>query len=273
MGGLGNFLRLAGTKALPVLTKLGSGSPWVLRGAGAVGGALPGVMRGDIGGAIVGGGMGAASTLGMGGAATRLMPGAANAAARVVGNTGLGATVAGLTGRAAVPVVGGLLSGRVLGAGFPGPQLSQGASNAASRVGGAGVQVMQNQPNVSGQYIGQGGPVPTLGGVHGQMVQGPGGTIWQQIDPAGLPAGMRVGSGLDTQQQISNQNRWFESRFPQSEMVKKADFERELAAKQLGENIEMARKMQEASQANVLNIGEQAGRDMGTLLNSRYQYF
>jgi len=56
-------------------------------------------------------------------------------------------------------------------------------------------------------------------------------------------------------------------------MVKKADFERELAAKQLGENIEMARKMQEASQANVLNIGEQAGRDMGQLLNNRYQYF
>ena len=176
-----------------------------------------------------------------------------------------------------IPGVGGLnpyLQGGLgtLG-GLYGPASMGVGQNAASRVGGAVVQNVQNQPNVSGQYIGQGGPVPNLGGVHGQMVQGPGGTIWQQIDPAGLPAGMRIGSGLDTQQQISNQNRWFQSRFPQSEMVKKADFERELAAKQLGEKIEMARKMQEASQANVLNIGEQAGRDMGTLLNSRYQYF
>ena len=85
--------------------------------------------------------------------------------------------------------------------------------------------------------------------------------------------GYRYINRWDITLKISNQNRWFESRFPQSEMVKKSDFERELAAKQLGENIEMARKMQEASQANVLNIGEQAGRDMGTLLNSRYQYF
>jgi len=190
-----------------------------------------------------------------------------------------GAIGGGLTGGGLgmIPGVGGLnpyLQGGLgtLG-GLYGPASMGVGQNAASRVGGAVVQNVQNQPNVSGQYIGQGGPVPNLGGVHGQMVQGPGGTIWQQIDPAGLPAGMRVGSGLDTQQQISNQNRWFESRFPQSEMVKKADFERELAAKQLGENIEMARKMQEASQANVLNIGEQAGRDMGTLLNSRYQYF
>lgn len=190
-----------------------------------------------------------------------------------------GALGGGLTGGGLgmIPGVGGLnpyLQGGLgtLG-GLYGPASMGVGQDTASRVGGAVVQNVQNQPNVSGQYIGQGGPVPNLGGMHGQMVQGPGGTIWQQIDPAGLPAGMRVGSGLDTQQQISNQNRWFESRFPQSEMVKKSDFERELAAKQLGENIEMARKMQEASQANVLNIGEQAGRDMGTLLNSRYQYF
>ena len=190
-----------------------------------------------------------------------------------------GALGGGLTGGGLgmIPGVGGLnpyLQGGLgtLG-GLYGPASMGVTGNVASRVGGAGLQTMQNQPNVSGQYIGQGGPVPNLGGVHGQMVQGPGGTIWQQIDPGGWRAGTRYGSGLDTQQQISNQNRWFQSRFPQSEMVKKADFERELAAKQLGENIEMARKMQEASQENVLNIGEQAAVDTGQLLNSRYQYF
>jgi hypothetical protein len=105
------------------------------------------------------------------------------------------------------------------------------------------------------------------------MVQGPDGSIWQEIDPNGWKQGMRVGSGLDTQQNISNANRWFKSRFPQSEMVKKADWERELAALQLGENIKMARTMMEGTHAGNVNIAEQAGADMGQLLNSRYQYF
>lgn len=223
------------SRAKPIVSRLG-----VPAAVGTVTGGIRGAQEGGLGGMITGG---------LGGGGTGMLLGS-------------------------IPGVGGLNPYLQTGIGLGGGLFGHGVpSNVAPRVGGSVVQHMQNQPNVSGQYIGQGGPVPTLGGVHGQMVQGPGGTIWQQIDPAGLPAGMRVGSGLDTQQQISNQNRWFQSRFPQSEMVKKADFERELAAKQLGENIEMARKMQEASQANVLNIGEQAGRDMGTLLNSRYQYF
>ena len=273
MGGLANFLRIAGTKALPVLGKLGSGSPWVLRGAGAVGGALPGVMRGDLGAAVVGGGMGAASTLGMGGAASRLMPGAANVAARAVGNTGLGATVAGLTGRAAVPVVGGLVSGRVLGAGFPGPQVAQGVQNVAGGAGGAAALNMQNQPNVTGGYIGSGGPVPNLTGAHGQMVQGPDGNIYQQIDPTGYRQGGRFGSGLDTMQDISNANRWFQSRFPQREMIMKADFERELAAAQLKRNMDLAKEITAGYASSSRNIAEDANRNMGTLLATQNKYF
>jgi len=236
LGKAKNFAAPIITKAKPIVSRLG-----VPAAVGTVTGGIRGAQEGGLGGAITGG---------LGGGGTGMLLGS-------------------------IPGVGGLNPYLQTGIGLGGGLFGHGVpSNVAPRVGGAVVQNMQNQPNVSGQYIGGGGgAVPPLGGVHGQMVQGPGGTIWQQIDPSGLPAGMRVGSGLDTQQQISNQNRWFQSRFPQSEMVKKADFERELAAKQLGENIEMARKMQEASQANVLNIGEQAGRDMGQLLNNRYQYF
>ena len=191
-----------------------------------------------------------------------------------------GAIGGGLTGGGLgmIPGVGGLnpyLQGGLgtLG-GLYGPASMGVGQSAASRVGGAGLQTMQNQPNVSGQYIGQGGPVPNLGGIHGQMRQGPyGGTIWDAIDPNGLPAGIRFRSGLDTQQQISNQNRWFNAMFPQSEMKNKADFERELAAKQLGENIEMARKMQEGSLGSVLNIAEKNAQNMGQLLNTRQRYF
>ena len=91
---LGAFLRMAGTKALPMLGKLGSAKamPWVLRGAGAVGGAAPGIMRGDLGQAIVGGGLGAAG----GGALGHL--------------TGLGAGKCGLVGGALGAGLGHVLS-------------------------------------------------------------------------------------------------------------------------------------------------------------------
>ena len=252
--------------------------PWLQKGARALGNPLVrGGLGFGLGATTADGGLGSKLMGGVTGGVIGAMPlpGSNWAMAKSAGAlSGLGMTphLAQNIAQIGVPLANiGLFSRQ--GSGSPAGLTSGGVQNVVPRVGGAVVQNMQNQPNVSGQYIGQGGPVPTLGGVHGRMVQGPGGTIWQEIDPAGLPAGMRFGSGLNTQQQISNQNRWFESRFPQSEMVKKADFERELAAKQLGENIEMARTMQEASQANVLNIGEQAGRDMGTLLNSRYQYF
>ena len=252
--------------------------PWLQKGAKALGNPL---VRGGLGfglGATTAeGGLGSKLMGGITGGALGAMPlpGSNWAMAKSAGAlSGLGMTphLAQNIAQIGVPLAGiGLFSRQ--GSGSPAGATVGGAQNVAGYGGGYLAQNMQNQPNVTGQYIGQGGPVPVLGGMHGQMVQGPGGTIWQQIDPTGWRAGTRYGSGLDTQQQISNQNRWFESRFPQSEMVKKADFERELAAKQLGENIEMARKMQEASQANVLNIGEQAGRDMGQLLNQRYQYF
>ena len=105
------------------------------------------------------------------------------------------------------------------------------------------------------------------------MYQGPDGSIWANIDPAGWRAGMRYGSGLDTQQQISNQNRWFQSMFPQSEMKNKADFERELAARQLGANIDMAKKMQEGTLSTTQNIAEKNAITMGNLLNTRQKYF
>ena len=59
---------LAG-KLLPFLVQAGSKAslPMVLRTAGTVAGAAPGLMEGNLGKAILGGGLGAASTLGMGG--------------------------------------------------------------------------------------------------------------------------------------------------------------------------------------------------------------
>ena len=55
---------------LPALAKVGAAKlPLLLRAAGITAGAAPSLMRGDLGGALVGGGLGALGTLGLGSAA------------------------------------------------------------------------------------------------------------------------------------------------------------------------------------------------------------
>ena len=55
---------------LPALAKVGAAKlPLLLRAAGITAGAAPSLMRGDLGGAVVGGGLGALGTLGLGSAA------------------------------------------------------------------------------------------------------------------------------------------------------------------------------------------------------------
>jgi len=262
--------RLAGNpKVLRLLGQIGNviRNPGFMPAAGGAIGTVQGGLNDGLAGAIRGGAAGATTGMGLRWGLGKIPPAMLPLGAHKVLGT-------------AVPLAGGLVAGMT--AAPSGNALNEGAGQVAN----TGVIMQQHQPNVSGGYIGGPGggagggyggggqgPVPVLGGAHGRMVQGPDGSIWQEIDPTGWKQGMRVGSGLDTQQNISNANRWFKSRFPQSEMVKKADFERELAAKQLGANIEMARTMMEGTHAGNVNIAEQAGADMGQLLNSRYQYF
>ncbi len=56
---------------MPALAKVGALKlPLLLRAAGITAGAAPSLMRGDIGGAVVGGGLGALGTLGLSSAAS-----------------------------------------------------------------------------------------------------------------------------------------------------------------------------------------------------------
>jgi hypothetical protein len=269
---LGAFLRMAGTKALPMLGKLGSAKamPWVLRGAGAVGGAAPGIMRGDLGQAVVGGGLGAASTLGLGGLSSRLAPGAAQAAAGALGGAGLRATLAGNVGRLAVPVVGGLTAGRVLGAGFPGPQIASaagGVGKAAMGVGGRGVSggagwVMHNTTTGETIPLGAQGVQDALAPGMGQY--GPTdamGTILNQIDPSGPYAGRRLGTKLDTKTNAEALNILMPTILKWSEETKRRDLARDMQAAGIRQNI--------ATNAALNQIAAQASADRGTTASSQ----
>ena len=233
----------AGPAAQGVVTKLG---PRVATGAG-VGGVVGGLKEGP--GGIIPGALGGG-----------VMGGTLGAIPAVAG--------AGTTGQ----VIAGGLSG-VVGPGVYGG-VTGAAKQGAGTVGGAGALQMQNVPNVdAGGYIGGGSPVPNVGGVHGGMMVGPDGNIYQQIDPTGYRAGARMGSGLDTMQNISNYNRWADARFGERERIRKADMEREIAAQQLRRNMDLAFNISNRAHATTSNIAEQAARDQGTLLNSNVRYF
>ena len=240
MGAAKPFVGKAVGAARPIVTKLG-----VPAAVGATVGGVRGAQQGGVGGAV-------------GGALGGGLIGSGLGALPVVG--GLGAA-----GQAAVGGVGGLF----------GPSSMGIAGNAANTVGGAAALQMQNVPNInSGNYMGGGaGPVPTLGGAHGQMVVGPDGNIYQQIDPTGYRQGGRFGSGLDTMQDISNANRWFQSRFPQREAIMKADFNRELAAAQLRRNMDLAQNITQGYASSARNIAEQNNQNMGTLLANQNKFF
>ena len=235
-------------------TKAGPGARKVIQTVGpsaAMGGVVGGVQGARQGGVgdVVAGTLGGA----VGGTLTGSIPG-----------------VAGLNpyAQAAIGGAGGLYGPGLMGA--TGNVVQQGANT----VGGAAALNMQNQPNVTGGYIGgDGGPVPTLGGEHGRMIVGPDGNIYEQVRLDGYRQGARMGSGLDTMQNISNDNRWFNSRFPQREMVRKADMQREIAAQQLKRNMDLAKDIVGGTHKSTLNIAEQAGRDQGSLLNSHVTYF
>ena len=108
---------LAG-KLLPFLLKAGSAAklPAVLRTAGAVGGGLPSVMSGDLGGALLGGGLGALGTAGFGKTLTGAGAALGQQGVKALGARamipGVASAVQGL-GQAAVPLAGGLALGRL----------------------------------------------------------------------------------------------------------------------------------------------------------------
>ena len=199
---------LAG-KLLPFLVKAGSAAklPMVLRTAGVLGGAAPGLMRGDLGSAITGGALGGLSTVGLGGAVGGLGTKAAGAAASQIGKTGIGAVKGmGLAGnlkaqelaaaavKAGVPVAAGLGIGRLAGGGLGG------GSNVAR--GGAG---LLGYGSVRGENMAAGGvPLPPGMGQYGGT--SPIGDPLSVLSPLGLDAGRRLRTVKDAEALRDAQN-------------------------------------------------------------------
>jgi|TARA_R100000329_G_scaffold884_1_gene1727 hypothetical protein len=245
---------------MPALAKVGALKlPTLLRAAGVTAGAAPSLMRGDLGGAVIGGGLGALGTLGLGSTATNLGTRAGMKAAQMAGGEGLKATAAGILGRAAVPVAGGLAAGG-LAAGIGGRPVSNVAQGAAGLAGyGA----------VGGEGMG-GVPLPPGMGPYGNI--GPSGLPLDVLSPLGLEAGRRLRTQKDAESLRDATNIVLPTLRKFSEQAKRDDFARSMAARGIAQNIQTNAALTQGMAAAARQMGTQAAQQAGAALTQQYRY-
>jgi len=266
---------LAG-KLLPFLLKAGSAAklPMLLRTAGVVGGAAPGLMRGDLGSAITGGALGGITTLGLGGTVGKLGTGAAGLAARGVGASGLGAMkglgiggnlaaqeLAAAAVKAGIPVAAGLGIGRLAGGGLGG-----GAGNL-----GRGAASLAGYGTVGGEGMAAGGtPLPPGMTQYGGIA--PLGDPLGVLNPLGLDAGRRIRSIKDAETLRDAQNILLPTVRKYAEQAKRDEFTRDMAGAGIKQNILTNAALTENMQRAALNMGLTTAQQAGNALTARYNY-
>ena len=245
---------------MPALAKVGALKlPLLLRAAGITAGAAPSLMRGDLGGALVGGGLGALGTAGLGGAATNLGTRAGMKAAQMAGGEGLKATAAGILGRAAVPLALGTAAGG-LTAGIGSRPVGNIAGGAA---GLAGYGMIGNE--------GMGGvPLPPGMGPYG--IVGPTGYPLDVLSPLGLDAGRRLRTQKDAESLRDATNIVLPTIRKFSEQAKKDDFARSMAAAGIAQNIATNAALTQGMAAATRQLGTTAAQQAGQALTTQYRY-
>ena len=245
---------------MPALAKVGAVKlPLLLRAAGVTAGALPGLRQGNLGQALVGGGLGALGTAGLGGVTTGLAGKAGLQAAKMAGSKGLGATAAGVLGRAAVPLgVGALAGGSTAGI------LGGGVGNV-----GRGAASLAGYGTVGGEGMG-GSPLPPGMGQFGGV--SPTGDPLSVLSPLGLDAGRRLRTIKDAEALRDAQNIVLPTVRKFAEQAKRDEFARSMAGAGIRQNIATQAALTENMQRAGLNLGMTAAQQAGDALTQRYNY-
>ena len=271
---------------LPAAAAIGAGALKWLPAIGAVGGALPGLRKGNLGEAALGSGLGALTGYGSVGGLGALTKsgmrmaggmGAQNVLGTAAGQIGglgaqkavMGALTPGVltsAARAGIPALGAAgvfgASGGLAGAGGPG--IAGGGGN----VLGGLAKGMQGQGNLVPLSSLPAGYQPDAN----SMVRGPEGNWWYQMNPGGVAEGNRLGRMRDAQTDASNINTIGNALYGQTERVARSEFERQAAASQLKANIEQAKAMALNSQTAGLQIGMDAGQGMANAMSNRSNF-
>ena len=256
------------------LPAIGAAALKWLPAVGAVGGALPGLRKGNLGEAALGSGLGALTGYGSVGGLGALTKGGVRMAGGKglqeligkVGMTGLSPQVLQAGAQAAIPTLGAAgvfgASGGIAGLGGPG--ISGGGGN----VLGGLAKGMQGQGNLVPMSALPPGYQPDAN----SMVRGPEGNWWYQMNPGGVAEGNRLGRMRDAQTDASNINTIGNALYGQTERVARSEFERQAAASQLKANIEQAKAMALNSQTAGLQIGMDAGQGMANAMSNRSNF-
>ena len=268
----------------PLLAKgvgLGASALKYLPVIGAVGGAIPGLRKGNLGEAALGSGFGALSgSLGTGG----LITGATGAVGRMAGRKGVqqalkkGATAIGgkqLAGQmtkkniqqavqAGVPLAG---AGAVFGLAKAGGDLGIPPAGGALR-GAAG---LAGYGTTRGENMAVGGtPLPPGMGQYGGI--SPIGDPLNVLSPLGLDAGRRLRTVKDAEALRDAQNIILTTVRKYAEQAKRDEFARNMAAAGIKTNIALNAQLASAMQQAGLQMGTTAAQQAGAAITQPYQY-
>ena len=276
-------LLLAGalTKGLP----LAAGALKYLPVIGAVGGAMPGLRKGNIGEAALGAGFGALT----GGTSGGLIKAGGVGAARLAGQKGVqqalkkGAQAIGakglakeLTGKAGQATLGKLAgdvvaplagAGAVFGLSKAGGDFGVPPTGGALR-GGAG---LLGYGSTRGENMAAGGvPLPPGMGQYGGT--SPIGDPLSVLSPLGLDAGRRLRTVKDAEALRDAQNILLPTVRKYSEQAKRDEFARNMAAAGIKTNIALNAQLAGAMQQAGLQMGTTAAEQAGQAITRPYQY-
>lgn len=225
-------------------------------------------MRGDLGAAVLGGGLGGASTLGLGGLTgqgTKAATGAIYNAAKAQGLSNMTTGVLQGVAQAGIPLAGGLLAGRI-GSGLgSGP-----VTGAANRVLGTGATIVGY--DVNGEPVISAGPAvpPGLGQFGGTNMYGS--SPYDVIDPNSPLAANRLMQRKQAEVTRDNINTIAPTQLKWAEETKRRDLERQLAAAGIRQNIATQAQMLQAANNAGLTQGTTALQQVGNALTNNYSY-
>jgi len=241
-------------------------------------GALPGLREGDVGKALMGGGLGYLGG-GLGakglGAAEKSLGQAGLPGLRGTGGIGpmtktgaqlnniakLGIPLAGAA--VAAPLIGGMASG--LGGGVS--KIGGQALGVVPQAVGATGAIMAGQNQPSGQFVSPGGAVPA-----DIAAQAHGMTPWNIIDPTGQAQASFLAQRLQQDIGLEGMKKTMPYLFEGSEARSKTEMQRQMAAAQIRRNIDTAAQMMLGGQTAAQNMSANAAAQMGSALTQQYQY-
>jgi len=247
---------------MPALAKVGALKlPLLLRAAGITAGAAPSIMRGDLAGALVGGGLGALGTAGLTSAAQGAQKGLTQAAVKGLGSkvfTPAGGALA-EAARIAAPIGVGALAGG----------LSAGLGQRPVKNVAAGAAGLAGYGSIGNEGLG-GVAIPPGMGPYGNV--GPTGLPLDVLSPLGLDAGRRLRTQKDAEALRDATNIVLPTLRKFSEQAKKDDFARSMASRGIAQNIATNAALTQGMAAATRQLGTTAAQQAGQALTTQYNY-